>query len=87
MNSYFRPDIIRLGEINFDPDAEDDADPIDFSIDSFIIHEDYFIGSKSNDIALIKLIETVDINQSYQIRPACLAQLEPENGDLVIVVS
>lgn len=43
-----------------------------FDIDKIIVHPDYNESVYYNDIALIKLVQTVEINNNH--RPACLWQ-------------
>jgi secreted trypsin-like serine protease len=74
-----------LGDTNLNDEVDDKADPIDIDIDSVTIHPNYYLGSKSNDIALIKLDKWIDINASHYIRPACLQQEDMENGKMLTV--
>lgn len=63
--------VVRLGDLDLESEA-DGADPREFAIEEFIKHPEYTARSKYNDIALIRLVETVPI--SSRIRPACLYQ-------------
>ncbi|KAJ4451490.1 hypothetical protein ANN_02953 [Periplaneta americana] len=60
---------VRLGEMNFDV-TDDDAKPQDFTIAEMILHPDYKLPARYNDIALFKLNKKV-VFDAY-IRPACL---------------
>lgn len=51
----------------------------DYPIESFIIHEDYRVKTKENDVGLIKLTRAVSVSNPQRIRPACLWQ-----GDEII---
>jgi len=67
------PTIVRLGDLNLK--IRDKGLPeIDVPIERFINHEAYNRQTKENDIALIKLSQSVSFTKS--IRPACLHQTE-----------
>lgn len=60
---------MRLGELDYNT-SEDDASPVDFSLDSYHIHEEYDDDTRFHDIAVVKLNATVQYND--YILPACL---------------
>lgn len=62
---------VRLGELIISS-TTDDSRPIDLNIIERILHHDYKIPSKYNDIALLKLEHPVTFSQ--YVRPACLAE-------------
>lgn len=61
---------VRLGA--YDLSTTSNSQAKDYSIESFIRHEDYDAQAKQNDIALIKLSQDVRIDS--KIRPVCLWQ-------------
>lgn len=60
---------VRLGDLNL-LKTDDLADPIDVDVEKIIVHPDYRRKKKYNDIALVKLKESVGFSKA--IRPACL---------------
>lgn len=63
---YFFRFVVRLGDLDLDPNVDDGATPLDILIDRVIIHERYLHNSKQiNDIALLKLKETVYFNSKF----------------------
>lgn len=55
--------MVRLGDLDLNPNVNDGAKPLDILIDSYIIHERYLHGRKLiNNIALLKLKERVTFN-------------------------
>lgn len=63
--------IVRLGDQNI-KDSSDGLTGIDVPVQEFIKHEQYSWKTKQNDIALVKLADTVKFNNF--LRPACLWQ-------------
>ncbi|KAH8355913.1 hypothetical protein KR200_001974, partial [Drosophila serrata] len=61
--------IVRLGELEFDTDA-DDADPEDFSVKDHTLHPGFDHPALYNDLSIIRLTRTVSFNE-YK-HPACL---------------
>lgn len=66
---YFRI-LVRLGEYNFATDHdcsfEDCIDkPVDIPIEEVIVHEMYHAVTLDNDIALVKLVKTVNYTGKY----------------------
>ncbi|XP_073833752.1 venom protease-like [Musca autumnalis] len=70
------PNVVRLGELDYTR-TNDDADPVDFSIESYKIHEEYNYNTKFHDIAVVLLNETVKFND--YIAPACLPLVDGRN--------
>ncbi|XP_050544565.1 venom protease-like isoform X2 [Daktulosphaira vitifoliae] len=62
--------VIRLGDLNLDPEINDSSDPIDVLVDDIIHHELYNSANFFNDIALLKLNDSVEFNKFIQ--PICL---------------
>ncbi|XP_060837794.1 venom protease-like [Rhopalosiphum padi] len=60
----------RLGELNLDPNVNDGATPLDVPIEHVIIHEKYNSEGVHNDIALLKLNQSVVYTELIQ--PICL---------------
>ncbi|CAH1723407.1 unnamed protein product [Aphis gossypii] len=60
---------VRLGDLNLQND-NDGAHPVELLVDEILIHPEYNKTSKYNDIALLRLDNTVKFND--HIRPACL---------------
>lgn len=76
--------MVRLGDQNL-AKANDGAQPVEYDIEKPLIeHEDYNMGYRTNDIALIKLAKNVIFTDF--IRPACLHQ-GGEPGEKVIAVN
>jgi secreted trypsin-like serine protease len=83
----YRPDIVRLGDLNLNPSVSDSSKPEDFKIKSFKIHENYKYDPRAHDIALIELEKEINITKSSFIRPACLSQNNPAtNFDATVVI-
>lgn len=58
--------VVRLGDLDLDPDVNDGAMPVNVQIERIITHEKYNHGGKIiNDIALLKLKQTVTFNSKY----------------------
>lgn len=68
---------VLLGELDISSD-DDIAKPTVYSIVKTIIHPNYNKNQLYNDIALIKLNETIQIDE--YIRPACLHQMHKINA-------
>lgn len=75
--------MVRLGDQNL-LKADDGAQPVEYSIEKVIEHENYSRSNRTNDIALIKLAKFVTF--THFIRPACLHQGE-EIGKSVVAVN
>lgn len=60
---------VRLGDLDISTDV-DDAEPQLFKVQQIITHPDYKYPSHYNDIALVKLNGTANLNP--YVRPACL---------------
>jgi len=56
---------VRLGDLNLDPYVVDGADPIDVAISRVIIHTRYNTHKLTNDIALLKLGNSVGFNRKF----------------------
>lgn len=50
---------MRLGDLDLDPTVNDEATPINYGISRVIIHAEYDGSKFINDIALLKLNDTV----------------------------
>lgn len=58
--------VVRLGDLDLDPNVKDGAFPVDVVIDGVITHERYLHEKKQiNDIALLKLKEKVNFNGKF----------------------
>lgn len=58
--------VVRLGILDFNPIVKGGTSSLDILIDSIIIHEGYSQDSKRiNDIALLKLKDTVTFNGNF----------------------
>ncbi|KAL4112928.1 hypothetical protein QTP88_016643 [Uroleucon formosanum] len=66
----YRLSVVRLGDLNLNPNVVDGADPIDVAILRVIIHNQYNTRELKNDIALLELGNSVGFNQFIQ--PICL---------------
>ncbi|XP_050528451.1 venom protease-like [Daktulosphaira vitifoliae] len=62
--------MVRLGDLNLDPNVNDGAKPINVMVEKMIVHEKYNTETLFNDIALLKLAEPVKFNSNIQ--PICL---------------
>ncbi|CAI6351380.1 unnamed protein product [Macrosiphum euphorbiae] len=69
-SGMYRLSVVRLGDLNLDPNVVDGAEPIDVAISRVIIHTRYNSRTNTNDIALLKLGNSVGFNQFIQ--PICL---------------
>lgn len=55
--------VVRLGDLDLNPNVEDGATPLDILIERIITHERYYQNRKQiNDIALLKLKDKVTFN-------------------------
>ncbi|KAE9537839.1 hypothetical protein AGLY_005811 [Aphis glycines] len=61
---------VRLGELDLDPEVMDNAMPLDVPVERIIIHEQYNGNKIANDIALVKLKNSVTFNELIQ--PICM---------------
>ncbi|CAH1738373.1 unnamed protein product [Aphis gossypii] len=61
---------VRLGELDLDPEVMDNAMPLDVPVERIIIHEQYNENKIANDIALVKLKNSVTFNELIQ--PICM---------------
>jgi len=57
--------VVRLGELNLDPNVNDEAMPIDVPIEKIIPHERYSTTQFFNDIALLKLKHKVTFTSKF----------------------
>jgi len=80
-----KPVKIALGEANLAPNAYA-VRRRDLDIAEIIVHPDYKPPAAYNDIALIRLKTKLNLAYEYRpaIRPACLAQTEVPNSEVVI---
>jgi hypothetical protein len=78
-----------LGDVNLNESIIDDAKPEEHEIKRFILHPEYNLRKKQNDIALIELNATVEFSKSNRnldfIRPACLQQDENFSKTMIAV--
>jgi len=51
--------------LDLDPNVEDNARPLDVPVESIIIHEDYNENVLANDIALLKLKNSVTFDGEF----------------------
>jgi len=56
---------VRLGELDLDPTVIDNATPLDVPVERSIIHEQYSGNKMVNDIALVKLKNSVTFNGEF----------------------
>lgn len=61
--------VVRLGELDYGL-TNDKAEPVDIKVAQFISHPDNQPPQRYNDIALIKLVKSVQFGK--YIRPACI---------------
>jgi len=54
-----------LGDLDLDPVVEDNARPLDVPVERIIIHEKYNEYKMINDIALLKLKNSVTFNGEF----------------------
>lgn len=54
--------IARLGDLNLDESVDDKANPLDVFIDEIIMHPNYSQFPIINDVALLRLQETVNFS-------------------------
>ncbi|XP_055699158.1 serine protease snake-like isoform X1 [Phlebotomus papatasi] len=64
------PKIIRLGDIDLSTDEDNENKVQNYGIEKIFIHPEYRSSSVYNDIALIKLNDSVKF--TFNVRPACL---------------
>lgn len=90
-NSWYFSERIRLGEWNLlsDPDCDENQEcnepSLDVGIEKIIAHEDYDKETIRNDIALIKLNQSVSFTET--ISPVCLPlsnQTKNKNTDNMV---
>lgn len=62
--SIFR-EIVRLGDLDLDPNVNDGAEPINIPIEHVIKHEHYNRNEITNDIALLKLTNIVSFSSKF----------------------
>jgi len=53
---------VRLGELDLNPTVNDGANPLDVPIEKILPHEEYDQAQLVNDIAVLKLKQTVTFN-------------------------
>lgn len=58
---HFRS-VVRLGELDLNPIVNDGANPLDVPIEKILPHEEYNEAQLVNDIAVLKLKDTVTFN-------------------------
>ncbi|XP_050544251.1 transmembrane protease serine 9-like [Daktulosphaira vitifoliae] len=68
--------VVRLGELDLNSDISDGASPIDVPVEKVLIHEEYNSRTHANDIAVLKLKNSISFNSLIQ--PICL----PISSDL-----
>lgn len=71
---------VRLGDFNYGSER-DDSKPLNVRIDAVILHPKYTRKSLYDNIALVRLDQSVDFNS--HIRPACLPQMFETVGETV----
>lgn len=58
--------MVRLGDLDLNPNVNDGASPVDVVIAGVITHERYLDGNKQiNDIAIVKLMDEVNFNGEF----------------------
>lgn len=73
---------VRLGDLNKGDDIAQNIKPNDLVINERIVHANYVKAKRGFDIALLKLERNVDF--SYSVRPACLAEHNEQRTELVV---
>lgn len=59
--------VVRLGDLDLNPDVKDGATPIDVPVDEIIVHSEYATSPAIvNDIALIRLRNTVQFSSTFK---------------------
>ncbi|XP_060870725.1 venom protease-like isoform X2 [Metopolophium dirhodum] len=66
----YRLQVVRLGDLNLNPNIKDEANPIDVPISLVIRHNQYNAEDLTSDIALLKLAYSVSFDRLIQ--PICL---------------
>jgi Trypsin len=61
--------VVRLNDVNLAKDSEAE---VTIDILEQIIHPNYRISQRYDDIALIKLVRDIDLPKSYPLLPICL---------------
>lgn len=56
-SSFYRPSVVRLGEVDFE--RVDESQAFDYEVVGVQVHEGYTLPSKYNDIAIITLKDRV----------------------------
>lgn len=56
---------MHLGDLNLDNNVRDGASPVDVPVARVITHERYNAQAYTNDIALLKLENTVNFNSKF----------------------
>lgn len=59
--------VARFGELDLNPDVNDEASPIDIAISRVIVHHQFSTQSTVNDIALLKLEKKVTFGGKFFI--------------------
>ncbi|XP_050544572.1 venom protease-like [Daktulosphaira vitifoliae] len=67
---YKKISVVRIGELDFNPDTNDGASPIDVFVERVMTHEEFNWQNKTNDIAILKLNNSISFNNFIQ--PICL---------------
>lgn len=57
--------MVRLGELDLNPDIPDGATPLDIPAERIITHAEYDSRIFTNDIALVKLNRTITFTSKY----------------------
>ncbi|XP_053635689.2 trypsin-1 isoform X2 [Cherax quadricarinatus] len=74
---------VRLGELDFSSDNENNSAPVDYDVQEIIVHPQYDPESRVryNDIAMIKTVEKITYNEF--VFPYCLVRERPKPKTLV----
>ncbi|XP_045586129.1 venom peptide isomerase heavy chain isoform X2 [Procambarus clarkii] len=83
----FNPDFpvrtVRLGELDFSSDTEENSKPVDYEVEQIIVHPDFDPNTRVryNDIALLRTVQKIEFNEF--VFPYCLSRERPKPKTLV----
>lgn len=62
---------MRLGELSLEDGVEDGASPVDMEVESSVRHPEYKNGRFVNNLAVIKMKDSVNFNGNERFLPPC----------------
>lgn len=65
-----KPVVVRIGVVDLNDSNQDGGVIIDYDVEEMILHPQYGSNQNYNDIAIIRLVQTVQFN--LYMHPACL---------------